>query len=191
MGNKDYQSPEKRAERALKNLADKCSRKEYCSADIRKKLEQWELPEEEAAKVMQFLQEHHFVDDRRYARNYAEDKARFNRWGRQKIALMLRQKGIAPDLITEKSPLARRKRPLQTARQAHPLCPRQGLRLRDGAKVSHATGGRRVNRPLFRILGKLEMAEIQETILLRNYLIVPVINHSRTGYLLAKQILNI
>ena len=101
MGNKDYQSPEKRAERALKNLADKCSRKEYCCADIRKKLEQWELQEEEAAKVMQFLQEYHFVDDRRYARSYAEDKARFNRWGRQKIALMLRQKGIAPDLITE------------------------------------------------------------------------------------------
>ena len=105
MGNKDYQSPEKRAERALKNLADKCSRKEYCCADIRKKLEQWELPEEEAAKVMQFLQEHHFVDDRRYARNYAEDKARFNRWGRQKITLMLRQKARS---LAENDPYKRR-----------------------------------------------------------------------------------
>ena len=34
------------------------------------------------------------MDDDRFARIYAEDKFRFNRWGRQKIALMLRRKGI-------------------------------------------------------------------------------------------------
>lgn len=92
---------EQRTAAALKSLADKCSRKEYCTADIRKKLEYWELPEVENAKIMQFLQEHHFIDDSRYARNYAEDKFRFNHWGKQKIALMLRQKGISTEVITE------------------------------------------------------------------------------------------
>ncbi|MDE5612152.1 MAG: RecX family transcriptional regulator, partial [Odoribacter sp.] len=42
-----------------------------------------------------------FVDDARFARIYAEDKFRFNHWGMQKIVMMLRRKGISPEVIEE------------------------------------------------------------------------------------------
>ena len=50
---------------------------------------------------MAFLCQHKFIDDTRYARIYTEDKLRFNHWGKQKIGLMLRQKGISPEIIAE------------------------------------------------------------------------------------------
>lgn len=88
-------------EKALKKIAGMCSRKEYCTREVREKLVRWELSEEDIREVMAFLAHHQFVDDRRFALAYAEDKFRFNHWGKQKIALMLRQKGIAPEILRE------------------------------------------------------------------------------------------
>lgn len=89
-----------KTEKALNIIAGMCSKKEYCSHDIREKLRKWELPEEEISKIMTFLSRHQFVDDARYAQAYAEDKFRFNHWGKQKIIQMLHQKKISSDVIT-------------------------------------------------------------------------------------------
>lgn len=86
-------------EKVLQTIAGICSRRECCSRDILEKLEAWEIGNEERQKILGYLQQHKFVDDERFARVYAEDKFRFNGWGKQKITLMLRQKGIAPDVI--------------------------------------------------------------------------------------------
>lgn len=88
-------------EKALNILAGMCSKKEYCSKSIREKLLRWEFPEQEIHKILDFLYKYQFVDDRRYARIYAEDKFRFNHWGKQKINMMLRQKGIETAMIEE------------------------------------------------------------------------------------------
>lgn len=88
-----------KAEKALNIIAGMCSKKEYCHHDVLEKLRKWELSEDEITKIMTFLSQHHFVDDDRYARAYAEDKFRFNHWGKQKIIQMLRQKNIASDVI--------------------------------------------------------------------------------------------
>lgn len=89
------------AEKALNIIAGLCSKKEYCSKDIREKLLKWEIQEKEITKIMEFLYHHKFIDDARFARIYTEDKFRFNHWGKQKIALMLRQKDISPEVIDE------------------------------------------------------------------------------------------
>ncbi len=88
-------------EKALNIIAGQCSKKEHCSKEIRKKLQRWEIEEEAIGRIMTFLCQHKFIDDTRYARIYAEDKFRFNHWGKQKISLMLRQKGISPEIIAE------------------------------------------------------------------------------------------
>ncbi len=88
-------------EKALNLAASLCSKKEYCSKAIREKLQNWELPEKDISQIMDFLIRHQFIDDRRYATIYAEDKFRFNHWGKQKITRMLRQKGIPGEIITE------------------------------------------------------------------------------------------
>lgn len=88
-------------EQALNILAEQCSKKEICSKDARQKLIKWEIQEEDIKKIMSFLFEHKFIDDERFARIYTEDKFRFNHWGKQKITMMLRQKGISQDIIDE------------------------------------------------------------------------------------------
>lgn len=88
-------------EKALNIIAGICSKKEYCSRDVREKLQKWELPEKDISRILEFLFQHKFVDDQRFASFYARDKFRFNKWGRQKINQMLRQKGIAPEIIAD------------------------------------------------------------------------------------------
>lgn len=79
-----------------------CSRREYCSSDIYKKaLDALEGNAAEAGKVLERLQDEKYVDDRRYARAYARDKAAIAGWGSVKIRYMLSAKGVARDVIDE------------------------------------------------------------------------------------------
>ena len=80
-------------------MAGQCSKKEYCSADVLAKLRRWELPEKDIAEIIAFLVKNRFFDDTRVAEAYARDKFRFNRWGKLKIAQMLRRKQVADSVI--------------------------------------------------------------------------------------------
>lgn len=89
-------------EKEALNLAMKlCSKKEYASGDMLNKLREWELTDESAQKVISGLIREKFIDDRRYARAFVNDKLRFAKWGKIKISYMLRQKGIPADIISE------------------------------------------------------------------------------------------
>lgn len=83
----------------LYKLAARCSISELCLADIEAKLNRYDLPEEERARILQHLVEEKYVDDRRYAEAFVRDKYRFNKWGRIKIAQGLRMKGIDNETI--------------------------------------------------------------------------------------------
>lgn len=85
---------------ALKRLSNTCARREICEQDALKKLFQWQVPEEEQAKIMAQLVQYGFIDNERYARAYAEDKMKYNRWGARKVEMMLRSKGIDDDIIS-------------------------------------------------------------------------------------------
>lgn len=87
--------------KALNLAASLCSKKEYCCDDIRKKLLAWEIAPEDCGRILDFLQKNKFIDEARFASFYARDKFRFNRWGVQKIGLMLRQKGIPSGIIRD------------------------------------------------------------------------------------------
>lgn len=76
-----------------------CSQQEQCSADIREKLERWEVSEKDIDTVLNWLKSEKFLDDDRYASFYVRDKFRFNRWGKIKIRFMLKQKQIPGELI--------------------------------------------------------------------------------------------
>lgn len=78
-----------------------CARREYCSGDMIKKLKNWEVPDEIITKVIGQLKEEKFIDDTRYARFFVRDKAKFNRWGEQKIVWAMRQKLISQEIIQD------------------------------------------------------------------------------------------
>ena len=79
---------------ALSALAALCSRGEQAESDLREKLRKWEVSPADADRIIQRLKEENFLSDERYARAFVRDKARFNGWGRIKIAHALRQKRI-------------------------------------------------------------------------------------------------
>ncbi len=86
---------------ALSRLTALCAKGEHCSQDIRQKLQRWEIPQAEQEKIMNYLIDEKYVDDARYARLYAKEKLRFNKWGKQKISFSLLQKGIDKSLIDD------------------------------------------------------------------------------------------
>jgi regulatory protein len=86
-------------ERALQRAAGLCSRQEQCSSNIREKLQNWNVSDEDSEKIIQKLTTEKFLDDERYAGFYAKDKHRFNSWGKIKITHMLRQKRIGEEQI--------------------------------------------------------------------------------------------
>lgn len=86
-------------EQALSRAAALCSASEQCPSDIHAKVIKWGLEPPEAARVVAELIKEHFLDEQRYARAFANDKYRFQHWGRVKIRYALRGKGIAEAAI--------------------------------------------------------------------------------------------
>ena len=82
-------------------LKELCCRREYCSKTVFDKALSWGCTTAEARKLVDSLVEQKFVDDRRFTEAYVKDKLRFNKWGRVKIAGMLRMYGIDRNIATD------------------------------------------------------------------------------------------
>ena len=79
---------------ALERMSSRCAKSEQCEADVRRKLAEWEQDDAAADRIVERLRAEGFVDDERFCRAFVEDKWRFNRWGRTKIRMALRMKGM-------------------------------------------------------------------------------------------------
>ncbi len=86
---------------ALKNAAILCSKAEKCSADLISGFKKSGMNEDEIGAAIDYLKNEKFIDDKRYAVHFVSDKFRLNKWGRVKIAYMLRQKHIDEKLIED------------------------------------------------------------------------------------------
>lgn len=86
---------------ALRRAAALCSRQEQCSSHIMEKLNHWNISEEDSQRILGLLQEEKYLDDHRYATYYTRDKFRLNGWGKVKISVMLRRKGIPESVIKD------------------------------------------------------------------------------------------
>jgi regulatory protein len=86
---------------ALKRAAALCGSQEQCTSHIREKLISWNVTDDDAERIIGLLKKEKFLDDSRFATFYVRDKFRFNGWGKIKLAVMLRQKGIPEPVIRE------------------------------------------------------------------------------------------
>ena len=87
---------------ALNKAMAICSRREYCTGDIRTKLNSWGVSIGETEKIIASLVKENFINDTRYANAYVKDKLIHNKWGKLKIISHLRAKNI-PDEIVKSS----------------------------------------------------------------------------------------
>lgn len=87
--------------RALSRLQALCSRSEQCEADITVKLIRWEIGIADRKEIISSLKADRFIDEERFARSFAGDKARFSAWGPSKIRLELIRRKIPAPVINE------------------------------------------------------------------------------------------
>lgn len=81
--------------------AARCAAKEYCRAEMVKKLTDKGATPEQVDEVMRRLVEERYLDEERYARAFVNDKFRFEHWGRIKMRYALRQKNISSNTIDD------------------------------------------------------------------------------------------
>lgn len=89
------------AEEMLVRMAGLCAGAEQCAVDIRQKILKQGFSVEEAEKMLVYLRANKYIDDSRYARAYAIDKVRFSGWGKMKVKMGLRTKGMSDSLISQ------------------------------------------------------------------------------------------
>src|SRR5208337_5228171 len=88
-------------EQALSRSMKYCSLREYAATDMEIKLNDWGISVVESKWVMEQLFAHKFIDEFRLARSFANDKLRFNKWGKLKIRNNLQQKKVDSKAIVE------------------------------------------------------------------------------------------
>ena len=88
-------------DQVLDKMAKYCAYQERCVKDVRDKLKTFDIPEEDKTKILDYLLDNRFVDDKRYAKAFVRGKVNQSGWGINKIRFHLIQKGIDKDIIEE------------------------------------------------------------------------------------------
>ena len=81
----------------LHRAAAYCSTAERCIQDVQKKIDAAGLPPDASERIIARLLKERFIDESRYTRFFVNDKLRFNKWGRVKIATSFIRKTSPPD----------------------------------------------------------------------------------------------
>ena len=85
----------------LSTMAKYCSTTERCVNDIRKKIRMEGLPGEAEKRIIDYLLQEKFIDEKRFCRSFVNDKFKFNHWGRIKICYELKSRNIPQDIYYE------------------------------------------------------------------------------------------
>lgn len=85
-------------EDALLRLTSLCSTAEHCSHEMIEKMQRWQLADDAQARIIEYLVKEKYIDDERYARFFAKDKIRYNKWGRRKVEQAMWLKHIDGDI---------------------------------------------------------------------------------------------
>lgn len=92
---------EANAKKVLDRLENQCSKREYCTRDVRQKaMKALEGDAAVADEIVASLVNDRYVDDLRYASAFAREKASLSGWGPIKIRYALRAKGVGESDIS-------------------------------------------------------------------------------------------
>lgn len=80
-------------------LESYCAYQERCQQEVRDKLYELGLHQEEVENIIAYLIENNFINEERFAKAFVRGKFRMNDWGKIKIIQHLKAKRIATPLI--------------------------------------------------------------------------------------------
>ena len=82
-------------EQALPQVKQFCVYRERCHSEVKEKLYSLGLYKNDIEQLMAQLIEENYLNEERFAKQYAGGKFRMNQWGRVKIKYALRQKQVS------------------------------------------------------------------------------------------------
>jgi len=85
----------------LKKACSFCIYQERTQAEAREKLRAWGADPAQSEEIIAWLITENFINESRYARQFAGGKFRVKKWGRKKIIHALKSKGITSACIRE------------------------------------------------------------------------------------------
>ena len=80
---------------ALQKIRHYCGYQERCHAEVKDKLYSFGLYKTDVEELMSTLIEEKYLDEERFAQQFAGGKFRIKQWGRKKIAYELKQKQVS------------------------------------------------------------------------------------------------
>jgi len=83
-------------EQALQKLKHYCGYQERCHSEVKEKLYSLGLWQTQVEELISRLIEENYLNEERFARQYAGGKFRMKHWGKIKITYELKKKGISP-----------------------------------------------------------------------------------------------
>jgi regulatory protein len=86
---------------AFRKAADYCIPQDRCLSEIQLKLKLWGIENSYIDEIIARLIRENFLNEKRFAENYARGKFRINGWGKLKIAAGLRARSIPAELIQQ------------------------------------------------------------------------------------------
>lgn len=85
----------------LKKAANYCVYQERTQKEVAERLKFWGADKEQADEIIVWLIEENFINEGRFAKQYAGSKFRIKKWGKLKIKYALRSKGVSENCIKE------------------------------------------------------------------------------------------
>ena len=84
---------------ARKKLEHYCAYQERCHKEVTQKLYDMKMIPEARDQIIVHLLQHNFLNEERFAKAFARGKFRIKHWGKQRIQLELKRKGIHKTII--------------------------------------------------------------------------------------------
>jgi regulatory protein len=84
---------------AKQKAARYCAFQERSPKEVTDKLKSWGLPKDQIQITIEELISQGFVDPKRFANAYCNDKFEFNSWGKQKIRAQIYQHQLDPKIV--------------------------------------------------------------------------------------------
>lgn len=88
-------------EEAALKLEAYCAYQERCTQEVTRKIESWGFNEDKKAELLSHLENYGYLNNERFAEAFVSGKVRIKRWGRIKIKMALRMKGLPSSLIDQ------------------------------------------------------------------------------------------
>lgn len=82
-------------------LVNYCVYQDRCHAEVEQKMREFVLIPEAKENIILYLLKENYLNEERFTRSYIRGKFYIKNWGRTKIKMHLKQKGITEKLITK------------------------------------------------------------------------------------------